>query len=171
MTGFVLDTDVLSEFSRRGEPDARVKRWLTEFEAGSSARFVGAAENLPAISVLYTAVGERERIILMETDELNTLVTEAIWRAEELEAGDIAARQAWAEVSSIEEKLANALPASEPQGRIARRGAVQAALKAGDDVRAHALAASYLADEAAPESLRAALREILEQGSQAAEHS
>jgi hypothetical protein len=107
----------------------------------------------------------------METDELNTLVTEAIWRAEELDADDIAARQAWAEVSSIEEKLANALPASEPQGRIARRGAVQAALKAGDDVRAHALAARYLADEAAPESLKAALREILEQGSQAAEHS
>jgi hypothetical protein len=106
----------------------------------------------------------------METDELNTLVTEAIWRAEELEAGDIA-RQAWNEVSSLEEKLANALPASEPQGRIARRGAVQSALKAGDDVRAHALADSYLADEAAPESLNAALREILEQGSQAAEHS
>jgi predicted nucleic acid-binding protein len=32
MTGFLLDTNVLSEFSRRGEPDARVKRWLTETE-------------------------------------------------------------------------------------------------------------------------------------------
>ena len=32
MTGFLLDTNVLSEFSRRGEPDARVKRWLTQTE-------------------------------------------------------------------------------------------------------------------------------------------
>ena len=32
MKGFLLDTNVLSEFSRRGEPDARVKIWLTETE-------------------------------------------------------------------------------------------------------------------------------------------
>jgi len=47
------------------------------------------------------------RIGPMETDALNTLVTDAIWRAQELEAVDIsAAPQAWAEVSSIEEELA-----------------------------------------------------------------
>jgi hypothetical protein len=28
MSGFLLDTNVLSEFSRRGEPDRRVKEWL-----------------------------------------------------------------------------------------------------------------------------------------------
>jgi predicted nucleic acid-binding protein len=28
MSGFLLDTNVLSEFSRRGEPDQRVKEWL-----------------------------------------------------------------------------------------------------------------------------------------------
>ena len=33
MIGFLLDTNVLSEFSRRGEPDARVRRWLTKTES------------------------------------------------------------------------------------------------------------------------------------------
>lgn len=28
MSGFLLDTNVLSEFNRRGEPDQRVRRWL-----------------------------------------------------------------------------------------------------------------------------------------------
>ena len=57
----------------------------------------------------------------METDALNTLVTDAIWRAQELEDRGIRdTSQAWAEVSSIEEKLAKAFPASEVQGQIAR---------------------------------------------------
>ena len=103
----------------------------------------------------------------METDELNMRVTGAIWRAEELEATNVtAAPPAWAEVSSIEEELAKAFPASDVQGKIARRGAVRAALKAGDPDRAHALANTYLAEETAPESLKTDLREILLQGSQ-----
>jgi predicted nucleic acid-binding protein len=28
MSGFLLDTNVLSEFNRRGEPDRHVKEWL-----------------------------------------------------------------------------------------------------------------------------------------------
>jgi predicted nucleic acid-binding protein len=28
MSGFLLDTNVLSEFNRRGDPDRRVKLWL-----------------------------------------------------------------------------------------------------------------------------------------------
>ena len=28
MSGFLLDTNVLSEFKRRGEPDAHVRSWL-----------------------------------------------------------------------------------------------------------------------------------------------
>lgn len=60
----------------------------------------------------------------MEIDTLNTLVTEAIWRAEELEAIGIH-------------------PTSP-----ARRGAVRAALKAGDYDRAQALTDAYLADDA-----------------------
>ena len=104
----------------------------------------------------------------METDTLNTLVSGAIWRAEQLEVRGIrSALQAWAEVSSLEEELAKALPLSESEGRIARRGAVRAALKAGDYARAHSLAGSYLAEEAAPKSLKTALREILKEDSQA----
>jgi hypothetical protein len=104
----------------------------------------------------------------MEADTLNTLVSAAIWRAEELEARGIRhASQAWAEVSSLEGELAKALPASQVEGRIARRGAVSAALKAGDYARAQALADGYTADEAAPESLKKSLREILEEDDQA----
>jgi hypothetical protein len=67
----------------------------------------------------------------VETDTLNSLVTGAIWRAEQLEAHGIgSASQAWAEVSSLEEELAKVLPMSEPEGRVARRGAVVEALKA-----------------------------------------
>jgi hypothetical protein len=103
----------------------------------------------------------------METDTLNTLVTDAIWRAEELETRGIpSASLAWAEVSSIEEDLAKAHPVSGVQGRIARRGAVRAALKAGDYSRAYALADGYLGEENAPESLKTALREIVEEYTQ-----
>jgi hypothetical protein len=103
----------------------------------------------------------------VDTDTLNTLVTDAIWRAEELEALGIPASPAWKEVSTIEEELAKAFPVSEGQGRIARRGAVSAALKAGDYDRAQALAAAYIAEEAAPDSLKTALREILEEADRA----
>jgi hypothetical protein len=104
----------------------------------------------------------------VETDTLNTLVSGAIWRAERLEIHGIpSASQAWTEVSSLEEELAKALPVSDPEGRIARRGAVRAALKAGDYARAQALADGYLADDGAPESLKTALCNILEEDAQA----
>jgi len=104
----------------------------------------------------------------VETDTLNTLVSGAIWRAEQLETHGIrSASQAWAEVSSLEAELAKALPVSESEGRIARRGAVRAALKAGDYARAHLLADGYLAEEASPRSLITALRKILKEDDQA----
>ena len=104
----------------------------------------------------------------MEIEILNTLVTEAIWRAEELEAlGIHPASLASKEVSALEEQLAKAFRVSEAQGRIARRGAVDAALKAGDYNRAQALADAYIAEEAAPMSLKTSLREILEEADQA----
>jgi len=102
----------------------------------------------------------------VKTDTLNTLVTGAIWRAEELDSRGIPSVSAWAEVSSIEEDLAKAHPVTEGQGRMARWGAVRAALKAGDYIRAYALADRYLAEEGAPESLKPALREILEEYTQ-----
>ena len=98
----------------------------------------------------------------METDTLNTLVTGAIWRAEQLEVRGIpSAGDAWAEVSYLEEELAKVVPASDPEGRVARRGSVRAALKAGDYARATALLEGYSAEEGAPESLKATLRKIL----------
>jgi hypothetical protein len=100
----------------------------------------------------------------VSTDTLHSLVTTAIWRAERLEDHGIgSAALAWAEVSSLEEQLATALPVSQAEGRIARRGAVRAALKARDYGHAYALAQRYLADENIPESLRAAIAEILEE--------
>lgn len=100
----------------------------------------------------------------MSTDLLNTLVTGAIWRAEHLEEQGIgSAPLAWAEVSALEEKLAKAIPGSQAEGRIARRGAVRAALKAKDFVRAQALAETYIAEEQATPALRTALRQLLEE--------
>lgn len=100
----------------------------------------------------------------MSTDLLNTLVTSAIWRAEQLEEHRVGSVcLAWAEVSALEEELAKALPASQPEGRIARRGAVRAALKAHDFSRAQALAERYLAEKEATPALRKALRQLLEE--------
>ncbi|HEV7667608.1 MAG TPA: hypothetical protein VGS22_03725 [Thermoanaerobaculia bacterium] len=104
----------------------------------------------------------------MSTDLLNTLVTGAIWRAEQLEEQGVGSVPlAWAEVSSLEEKLATALPASQPEGRIARRGAVRAALRAGNFSRAQALTERFLAEKEATQTLRAALRQLLEEDASA----
>jgi hypothetical protein len=100
----------------------------------------------------------------VSTDSLHALVTGAIWRAEQLEEHRVgSAPLAWAEVSSLEQELASALPVSLPEGRIARRGAVLASLKARDYARAHTLVERYLADQEAPKELRAALRSMLEE--------
>lgn len=80
----------------------------------------------------------------MDVDTLHTLVSGAIWRAEQLEERGLPAASAWAEVSQLEEELASAFPSSEPEGRIARRGAVRAARKAGDYACAETLTTRYL---------------------------
>jgi hypothetical protein len=98
----------------------------------------------------------------VSVETLHVLVTSAIWRAEQLDEMRVStAPLAWGEVSTLEEQLAAALPVSEPEGRIARRGAVRAALKADDPGRAHALAERYLSEAGVPKALRVALREIL----------
>lgn len=104
----------------------------------------------------------------MEADTLNTLVSGAIWRAEQLEALGIgSAPQAWAEVSLLEEELAKVHPVSEPEGRIARRGAVRAALKAGDYARADALTTLYVAEADAPKSIKLGLSKMLDEDAKA----
>jgi hypothetical protein len=102
--------------------------------------------------------------VTVDVDSLNTLVTGAIWRAEQLEdRGVESAALAWKEVSLIEEELADALAVSEPEGRIARRGAVGAALSAGDYARAASLAERYSGEEGAPKDLQSALRKMLDE--------
>jgi hypothetical protein len=99
----------------------------------------------------------------MNLDALNALVSGAIWRAEQLDAlGLETAASAWLEVSRFEEELSKALPVSDPEGRIARRGAVRAAVKANLPARAKELVASYLAEKGVPKSLRGEFTEILE---------
>lgn len=102
----------------------------------------------------------------MPSEALNALVTSAIWRAQQLEKLGIgSASQAWAEVSSVEEELAKTIPTSQGEGRIARRGAVRAALKAGDYTRAQELSDSYANEKGASNALKTALREMLSEDS------
>ncbi len=80
----------------------------------------------------------------MDIHILNKLVTSSIWRAEQLEdLGLETASSAWLEVSKLEEELAKIIPAEQAEGRIARRGAVRAALKANDIARAETLVDQY----------------------------
>src|SRR5262249_39555252 len=72
-----------------------------------------------------------------------------------------------AEVSALEEELAKILAISESEGRIARRGAVRAALKAGDFSRAYALVECYTSENNAPGTLKTELGKKLKEGDQA----
>ena len=99
---------------------------------------------------------------MSNADSLNMLVTGAIWRAEQLDAQHLKSREAWSEVSMLEEQLATQFPVTNAQGKIARRGGVRAALKAGDSVRARRLAALYQSEKGAPKSFQIGLQEILD---------
>jgi hypothetical protein len=56
MSGFLLDTNVLSEFNRRGEPDYNVKQWLVAADTnpfrnrGRFARRTAAHHNLTIVT-------------------------------------------------------------------------------------------------------------------------
>ncbi|MDX1997641.1 MAG: hypothetical protein SF066_07955 [Thermoanaerobaculia bacterium] len=64
-------------------------------------------------------------------------------------------------MSAFEEQLARVLPLDSAEGRVARRGAVRSALKAGDGARASALAARFLDEAAGDEAMTAGLQKIL----------
>ncbi|NOY25307.1 MAG: hypothetical protein GXP62_05490 [Oligoflexia bacterium] len=99
----------------------------------------------------------------MNVDALYTLVTSAIWRAQQLAAlGVPTVARAWSEVSALEEELAHSMPTTRPEGRTARRGAVRAALLAGDSFRAHDLTRRFSEEPHTSDDLRAALDEMLE---------
>lgn len=98
----------------------------------------------------------------MDLDSLYLLVTEAIVRAETLtDLGAPGAAAANLDVSFLEEKIAENLPASAPEGALARRGAVRAAAMAGDHGRAGSLRERFSSDPEATDHLRAELRELL----------
>ena len=80
----------------------------------------------------------------MDLETLYPLITESIRRAEVLEDLQApGARDAWHDVSRLEERIAALLPASDPEGAIARRGAVSAAVSGGEFERALTLVARF----------------------------
>ena len=83
----------------------------------------------------------RRRLILIEL--LYPLITEAIRRAETLE--DLrapGAHSAYLDVSLLEERITEFLPACDPEGALARRGAVRAALACPRGARRYGLGAN-----------------------------
>lgn len=104
----------------------------------------------------------------MSIELLYPLITEAIRRAETLE--DLrapGARSAYLDVSLLEERIADLLPASNPEGALARRGAVRAALAAKDFVRAQQLYKRFLAEPGSNSESKEELLRLIEQS----EHS
>jgi len=101
----------------------------------------------------------------MDIESLYPLVTESIRRAEMLEdLGAPGAATAHLDVSLIEEKIAESLPASDPEGAVARRGAVRAALAAKDFTRAQALAARFTAEKGMIPELKVELASLAREG-------
>jgi hypothetical protein len=100
----------------------------------------------------------------MDIKTLYSLVTEAIRKAEAMEdlkaPGD---RDAYLDVSLLEERIASLLPALGEEGAIARCGAVAAAIDAHDFARAAELAARYLAEDDTDISLKADLADLRRQ--------
>jgi len=81
----------------------------------------------------------------MSKQDLNTKVTEAILKAEALEAKDARSpetRSAFNNLSILEQQLAKQAGTTEERN-IARRGSIRAALKAGDIERARQLLYLY----------------------------
>ena len=71
MTGFLLDTNVLSEFSRTGEPDQHVKRWLkATAEESLFASVLTFAEIRRGIELL--PVGKRRTQLEQWQEDLQT---------------------------------------------------------------------------------------------------
>lgn len=101
-------------------------------------------------------------------EQLYPLVSEAIQRAETLaDLGSPTAPAASIEVSQLEERIAEHLPASDPEGAVARRGAVRAAIIGRQISRARALVERFVEDPEADEELRHDLRKLLEEAEQA----
>lgn len=109
---------------------------------------------------------------MMSIEFLYPLVTEAIRRAETLEELRApGARSAYLDVSLLEERVTEVLPASDPEGAVARRGAVRAALTAREMARARQLAERFLDEAGCDADLQTDLRQLLEQAERSADRS
>lgn len=100
-----------------------------------------------------------------ELRELNKKVTAAIFRAEHLPEGSRDAVVAFREVSHLEEAIARRTNPEHLDGNVSRRGAITAALSAGDWLRALTLVDIFLSEPAPPNLAQAlvALRDEAEQ--------
>ena len=99
----------------------------------------------------------------MDADALYPLLDEKIRLAETL--ADLrapGALQAFADVSRLEEKVAELFPPTDTEGAIARRGAVRAAIAAREFIRADALAKRFSSEEGVNEDLKKELSDLLE---------
>ncbi len=79
----------------------------------------------------------------MNTNRLYSEVTQAIWGAEELQRSGKDSRSKWLRVSALEDQIAMKCSVSDAERRIARRGAVSAALKAEDYKKAERFVEKY----------------------------
>jgi hypothetical protein len=105
-----------------------------------------------------------EDLTELSEDELDRLVSIAIQRAEILDdLHSPATEEAWREVMLFEEQLARITPAADIAGRVARVGAIRAALSAGDRAGAARLASLYLAEESLPRERRVAVERAFEE--------
>jgi two-component system nitrogen regulation response regulator NtrX len=97
-----------------------------------------------------------------QIETLYPQVTEAIRRAEALEAADAEkAAIAYRDVSFLEEQIAGLFGPAEPEGAIARRGAVRAAISSGDFARAKELVAKFSIEVGLNEELRSDLEQLV----------
>lgn len=93
-----------------------------------------------------------------ELETLNLEVTRAIFRAERADPGSRSSLDAYRRVSKIEEQIARRTMPDSVEGSFARRGAVSAALRAEDVLRALRLIEEFLVG--APECLAQTLRQL-----------
>lgn len=102
--------------------------------------------------------------ITLSEEELDTLVSIAIHRAEMLEDALLpAANDAWQEVMIYEERLASITHASDICGGIARVGAIRAAMAAGLPNEAMRLKTIFLAEDSLPQERRDAIERVFQE--------
>lgn len=99
----------------------------------------------------------------MNTDRMCSWASELIWRAEWMEDQGRDASQPWREVSDVQERLVEFTPVGSARGFLVRDGAVRAALKAGDPVRARDLARRFCDEAGVPDSLCDALWQLIDE--------